>query len=102
MTGSDFSKPSSSFRTTAELEAAWVSLLDDLSLIYALFIFTCDTVDDEERDENLIDAVTSLMRYGNQQYSEVARMPMPLMDKLLRGINRHVSREYSSSGSDDD
>jgi len=47
-------------------------------------------------DDKIITIIDRLMSFRHQPYSEILKMPIPLIDKIMKRIDKQIERENKS------
>jgi len=44
-------------------------------------------------DDKIVTIIDRLMSFRHQQYSEILKMPIPLIEKIMKRIDKQIERE---------
>ena len=46
-----------------------------------------------DTDDKIVTIIDRLMTYRHQQFSEILKMPIPLIEKIMKRIDKQIERE---------
>ena len=52
-----------------------------------------DLISKGDLSDNMITIIDRLMAYRHQQFSEIMKMPIPLVEKIMKEIDKQIKRE---------
>jgi len=52
-----------------------------------------DLMSQGDTDNKIVTIIDRLMSFRHQQYSEILKMPIPLIEKIMKRIDKQIERE---------
>ena len=52
-----------------------------------------DLMSQGDTDDKIVTIIDRLMSFRHQQYSEILKMPIPLIEKIMKRIDKQIERE---------